>query len=400
MELKKVNKLTVCNFCGQNIDALLEKELRLLRSQISESAICDGCVVRIEGGNNPKKRHKVTSAPVKVDIHVSEEGDRLLTPQEVYQLLGKHVAGQDEAKRAIAIAVANHLRTGSGKQKKSNVLLMGPSGTGKTEMARALAAELDIPFYAHDATNLTTYGYVGKDVESIVQNLLAMCGNNPQKAERAIVFIDEIDKKADRGVNSGDIGTNMVQDALLKMIEGDKVVVGNKDQKITVNTSKILFICAGAFSGIRLEAVTKKSIGLSKTSTKTKEVNLIQALTEYGMKQEFLRRFSVIARTYPHTEESLLSVLDGKKNSVIETYRGLYQTYGLEFVIDKKFQQELVQEAISTPLPIAELNQRIEQVSQKILFDPGINKSFRVTLTSEGYFFNKRKRVTPYDEQQ
>lgn len=403
MELRKINKLTVCNFCGHDINKLLENEVRLRRSQIADAAICDDCVSRLD--DQPTGDKKVRTK-ANQDVQAPKEAlknlttpAKLLNPREIFNLVSKHVAGQDDAKRAVAIAVSNHLRS-AGSQKRSNVLLMGPSGTGKTQIARALAQELNIPFYFHDATNLTSYGYVGKDVDSIIQNLLSMCNYNIEKAESAIVFIDEIDKKAEKGVNSGEIGTNMVQDALLKMIEGDKITITSKNQKYVVNTSKILFICAGAFSGIELKTQTRRSIGMDvKCQVETtKDVNIHQALANYGMKPELLRRFSIIAQTHPHTKESLSLVLDGQESSITETYKSLYRTYNLEFVMEKSFQEHLVKEALKSPLPIAELNLLIEKASQKILFDSAISNSSKVTLTKNGYYFNNKKKVISYDE--
>lgn len=394
-ELRKSNPLTFCNWCGKGIGELQESGVKLKRSHEHKTAICDLCVDDLHFDCAEDIKNRVKTKPEKtISSEVVAHGSKLYTPVEILELLNKHIAGQEEAKMAVSLAVSNHLRSHLSGQKKSNVLIMGPSGTGKTEIARALSKELSIPLYVHDATNLTTSGYVGKDVESILLNLLSLCKNDLSKVESSIVFIDEIDKKADRGPNSGDIGTNMVQDALLKMIEGDKVTLDIKGNKVVVNTSKILFICAGAFSGIKLEEVSRRSIGVSAaTDVSKKEINLRDALHSYGMKPEFVRRFSIITKTNSHTPESLAQILDGKNNSILSRYQALYRSHGLDLQIDKEFRKSVLNRALSASLPVAELEQSFEDFSQKVFFDPQIKNKFRVTLTNKGHVFNKRRKV-------
>lgn len=395
MELKKTNPLTFCNWCGKGVSQLIDENVALIRSHEHKTAICNSCVSVLH--QDCDKSTKATPQPVsakKIGTEVKPHSSKLYSPSEILSLLDKHVAGQEEAKMAISLAVSNHLRSHISKQKKSNVLMLGPSGTGKTQMARALSEELDIPLYVHDATNLTSAGYVGKDVDTIITNLLAQCKNDIAQAESAIVFIDEIDKKADKGPNSGEIGTNMVQDALLKMIEGDKVTVVVKGEKVTINTAKILFICAGAFSGIRLEHTSRRAISFSESNkAATVQINLREALQSYGMKPEFIRRFAIVTKTNPHTKDSLSLILDGKENSILSRYRALYSSYGLELFIDADFRQTILEEAIKSPLPVAELEQAFENFSQQVFFDPKLENKFKVTLTNNGHVFNKRQKV-------
>lgn len=393
-QLKKQNTLIFCNFCGKSAVELINEKIPLKRSHEFKSAICDLCLVTLHHDCD-KKIIKEFAVPTKsLASEVVPSRPKLYTPVEILKLLNKHVMGQEDAKKAIALAVSNHLRGSEVKQKKSNVLLLGPSGTGKTEMARALCQELDIPLYMHDATNLTTSGYVGKDVETILLNLLASCKNDVAKAETAIVVIDEIDKKADRGPNSGDIGTNMVQDALLKMIEGDKFIFNFKEKRIVIDTSKILFICAGAFSGIKLENTQKRSIGMSEgESLKKTDINMRDALQAYGLKPEFIRRFSIITKTIPHTEESLSMIFNGKENSILARFKDLYSSYGLELHVDEKLKKSIITNALKSPLPVSEIEQSLENFSQKVFFDPNIESKFKVTLTTDGHIFNKKKKV-------
>lgn len=394
MELKKNNPLTFCNFCGKTASELLDMQVPLKRAHEHKTAICDLCVNTLHHDCDKNIKNTPLTPLKKIATEVKPHNSKLYSPSEILALLDRHVAGQSEAKMAISMAVSNHLRSHLTHQKKSNVLLLGPSGTGKTQMARALSEELEIPLYVHDATNLTTAGYAGKDVESILLNLLSLCKYDVSKAETAIVFIDEIDKKADRGPNSGEIGTNMVQDSLLKMIEGDKVTLNIKGSVAVINTAKILFICAGAFSGIKLEEKCRRAISVTdKTTQAPRPVNLREALQTFGMKPEFVRRFAIVTKTTPHTEESLSMILDGKENSILSRYKALYTSHGLELHLDDEFRKTIINNALKSALPVSELEQSFESFSQQIFFDPQLKDKFKVTLTTNGHVFNKRKKV-------
>lgn len=383
--MEKVNYLQSCNACDRNLETLMEEGVALRRLHEKKFSLCESCIARLYADIAPsyktdsKKvgRKKTSEATLtqKQEIHFH-------TPKEIFTLISKHVQGQDEAKMAVALAVGDHLRKPITKQKTANVLIMGRSGTGKTEIARAIALELNRPFLFKDATDFTTAGYVGDDVNKIISDLFSQCDENAELAEKAIVFIDELDKKASNSSTDGKIGTDMVQDGLLKLIEGKKYFFTTKDgKKSCVDTEKILFIFAGAFDGIEMTSV-EKNLGLNSKGAITRKNDPRSAITKFGLKSELVRRLGIITSTNPLDFDILSKIFSQKENSIEKRFVKRMESYGITASVDQAFADDICARASMSGLPIAQIEQEMNQIGQSIVFDSEKyeNKTIKITL--------------------
>lgn len=346
-----------CSFCGKQ-----KSEVGMLIGGTT-GHICDSCVEQamkiVEDDSQHKLRDTLQSAL------------SLYKPQELNEKLNEYVIGQEDAKKVLAVAVYNHFKRltqvvaeDDVEIEKSNVIMVGRTGTGKTLLAKTIAKVLNVPFAIADATVLTEAGYVGEDVESILARLLQAADYNPELAERGIIFIDEIDKIARKGDNASitrDVSGEGVQQGLLKLLEGTVIGVppygGRKhpEQKLVeVNTKNILFICGGAFDGIETQIsrrINKQPIGYtSKKDDKVDEENLLQYvapsdLRSFGLIPELIGRFPVLTHLNPLDKDALINILTEPKNSLIKQYTKLFEMEGIKLTVTPEVLNYIVDKA-------------------------------------------------------
>lgn len=338
-----------CSFCGAS-----EKDVLLIASNSADkegiSYICPNCAKKLtkhfdEILGSYWNTHNDLFPEFEYedsDYDDSEEEkyapSRIVKPSEVYNNLNQYVIGQEEAKKTLSVAVYNHqkrLTDETGLIRKSNILMVGPSGTGKTLLAKTLAKSLDVPFVVADANSLTEAGYVGDDVESILSRLLQVADYDIEKAERGIIFIDEIDKISRKSENPSitrDVSGEGVQNALLKIIEGAEVSVpiggGRKHphgDNVIINTEKILFICGGAFEGMIKKNKKKNVIGFNNVAEDTEDEKLSpDMLKKYGMTPELLGRLPILIQLQDLTKEDLCHILTQPKDAIVKEYVELF----------------------------------------------------------------------------
>ncbi len=389
-----------CSFCG-----LPRSEVEILFGGMDGANICDRC---IEHGHELLLESKPARRSARAPKIRKEE---LLKPVEIKAFLDQYVIGQDAAKRYMSVAVYNHykrlLHTEEGEADqieidKSNIVMVGATGTGKTLLARTIARLLKVPFTIVDATVLTEAGYVGEDVESILSRLLQVADYDVALAERGIVFIDEIDKIARKGDNPSitrDVSGEGVQQALLKILEGTVVNVppqgGRKhpEQKyIQVNTSNILFICGGAFDGIEkriAQRLNTRAMGYGKLNERRIDRdNLMQYimpqdLKSFGLIPELIGRLPVLTYLEPLGRDALRSILTEPKNAIIKQYVSLFKLDGIDLSFDEEVLDYIVDKAIEFKLGARGLRSICEAIMMDTMFDlPSQEgcRSFRVTL--------------------
>ena len=397
------NKGGRCSFCGAT-----EAEAKLMFNGVDGSMICSTC---IEHGYNLLVEHDIVAGDKKRGGKSQFKPltkEDLIRPDRIKHFLDDYVIGQDTAKRYMSVAVYNHYKRLLAKGKtedveldKSNIILVGPTGTGKTLMARTIAKLLHVPFSIVDATALTQAGYVGEDVESILSRLLQAADYDVAAAERGIIFIDEIDKIARKGDNPSitrDVSGEGVQQALLKILEGTVVNVppqgGRKhpDQKyIQVNTSNILFICGGAIDGNEkklAQRLNTNAIGYgSELSRRIDEKNIMnyilpQDLRSFGLIPELIGRLPVLTYMEPLEREALRSILTEPKNSIIRQYETLMALDDIKLSFDDEVLDYIVDKALEYKLGARGLRSICEAIMMDVMFDMPTteDKECRITL--------------------
>lgn len=369
--MSTINEYNECSFCGKHKD---EVKKLIVGNDV---AICNECV-------------DLCGSLLQDDIPVKAKGSSDIDPRELKAYLDQYVIGQDRAKTVLSVAIANHYKrigyTGTDLEiDKANILMLGPTGCGKTLLARSVAKYLDVPFAIADATSVTEAGYVGDDVESLIVRLLAAAGGDVQKCQRGIVFVDEIDKisrKSESASITRDVSGEGVQQALLKMVEGTVCRVpaqgGRKHpggDMVEIDTKNILFIAGGAFVG--LEDVVKKrkyntTLGFTSTSIVKGEGSLIDVvpddLVKFGLIPEFVGRFPSWVSLDKLTIDDLIHVMTDTKNSIIKQYKYLFAADEIELEFTAEALQTIAQRSLDFGTGARAIHSEIERVLMPHMF--------------------------------
>jgi ATP-dependent Clp protease ATP-binding subunit ClpX len=405
-------KDTNCSFCGSH-----RSEVNMLIAGVS-GHICDSCAVQAEKIVSDEMKFK-SGGSAKTESVKSSETFTNKKPLEIKNFLDEYVIGQDEAKKVLSVAVYNHYKrinnptkTDDVEIEKSNIMLVGRTGTGKTLLAKTIAKLLNVPFCMADATVLTEAGYVGEDVESILSRLLQASDYNVENAERGIVFIDEVDKIARKGDNPSitrDVSGEGVQQALLKLLEGTVASVppqgGRKhpEQKmVQIDTRNILFICGGAFDGIEniiASRVNKQTIGFSSDANqKIEQDSLLKYINptdikSFGLIPELIGRFPVLSYLEPLSEESLRRILTEPKNALTKQYVKLFELDDVKLTFDSEALDFIVQKAVEFKLGARGLRSICEAILTDAMFDlpSSGKKTYRLTKEFAEKQFAKSK---------
>ena len=405
--MAKNDKSIRCSFCGktqEGVDKIIAGP---------GVYICNECI-------------KVCSSIIEGEVYddaeitytLNDEKEKLPTPAEIKEILDSYVIGQDEAKRTLAVAVYNHYKRIRNPQKddndveiqKSNVLLLGPTGCGKTMLAQTLAKILKVPFAIADATTLTEAGYVGEDVENILLKLIQNADYDIERAEKGIIYIDEIDKITRKSENPSitrDVSGEGVQQALLKIVEGTIASVppqgGRKhphQELIQINTENILFICGGAFEGLDKiidERTGKKAIGFGAEVKSAKEVDkykiyeqlLPQDLLKFGLIPEFVGRLPIIATLKELDRQTLIDIVTKPKNAIVKQYKKLFELDNVELEFEPEALEAIVDKAIERKTGARGLRSIIEDIMRDIMFEIPSNHLIRKCIITKGTVINK-----------